>query len=1387
MLGLVRTSAAIAVLFICFGFGQIGATQDPPAPVQVYSAADRVNDQISRIDAATARVKAHRFAPAYYAEPCSPTKMDGEKSLSPYRAQRRQFGVEARAVKSQILGLEKFSTNKLILAENGWNWQNPQRFRPLESAQGRFNAAIAAAEARLDAMPELACRPAKPKPPKTQGPTQADADLLQDFALPPPAFDDPIPTPKIPEKFCSYSDRRRFLAEVYWPFYERTRNNAVLAIDHMANLERRRNEIGYREGRDSARYRAAQLFVTAWEPVRNARTQAAAAALALHDAVDAVPVTNCQDDTSQPANSTGTTPPATTPAAPPPPSVPLPDGVVRPYLPNVADINLPTQFCSESAKMDFLVNVYHPRAAVASHNAVLASTYAAALSDLALAALDAGQMDLRDALDRERTAYQPILKDAETTASRWIAMRGEILAIPVVACPGKGDPPPLIQPPPPAVDAGPTPKPSSLPPPDLKRPALRTVAPLTLPASFCSEFERKAYLEKVYKPAAADSLANAETTKAHLARLQAMFTRYMRQEGGPGWAAVRQELALYEPIARAAYEEGLRIQGLYAKIMAIPVVSCEGPDKTYGDPAPTPPVEKVNTGDDLAELIVRGTRLPSTPEKICDEAQRAAQQDAIRRARQENDRDARALQERRNQLNAGKADGSIEPSEATLADLVVKAQRIDAKRRAIDAAQVELDGRKTQACPPPKDEAPPRTEGPKTEGPKTPATPPTATPAPPPATSPDGSKKSTSSVLPGYRPVPARGPDGDFLFGFPQHRFCSRQAAEDALRDIEDQITNARDERDRFETDIGIRLADDWSFVNIGIDPNKVFFYPRDADPAKIRQQKRAELAFGYDGLDRLLYYDGLIDALEARREQLMGILVSGQYESGDCPDLSEPSEQPRLQPDAASTPVSVGPGKTEKPCPPRQGRDPINVGPNSKVGSGAKFQKDLGNKAVGVLAGALGLGGGGGGGGGPQLYRCRIKDSEMTVFNDPATGVSLKVGAKRGKGDVVNIFADIAKSPDKGTFQTAFLERPDGQVQTPFDVGPCDLWGEWELTVSWTKTTYVDGQMVSQESGGWSESGKFVIPGMLSKVDAPTGLWKQMGFSSASHGARKAFMSFHLAPGSGPMTFVIHITRPKGDPVMTVPFVMTIAEDAKGGFTFTKAREEDCPPTTTDRFDPEDPVPYDTPPVPPAPTAPPSSAGRSDAFDPEDDLEPPTDGPTTAGSATSPARPDKPAPEGSGLPPPGTFSPDDSDASFADYLGPADVLSRRKVCSREEALRDLALVNDLLPLADDAVENFELFVGARIASGYSKYGLTGKGDLRPDSSPLPGLQAAERDSAKEVETVRVQLVTGQAGGTYFHRASAAQTILRRTRDDLKYKLSEGRFDPCPGAPPPPP
>src|SRR5207253_7086330 len=89
---------------------------------------------------------------------------------------------------------------------------------------------------------------------------------------------------------------------------------------------------------------------------------------------------------------------------------------------------------------------------------------------------------------------------------------------------------------------------------------------------------------------------------------------------------------------------------------------------------------------------------------------------------------------------------------------------------------------------------------------------------------------------------------------------------------------------------------------------------------------------------------------------------------------------------------------------------DPIKVGPNSAVGSGARSRNKATSAAIGIVGGLLGVGGGGGGDG-PPLAQCRISDREMTLFTDPRTGVAMKIGAKRS-GDTVVVFSQVDKSP---------------------------------------------------------------------------------------------------------------------------------------------------------------------------------------------------------------------------------------------------------------------------------------------------------------------------------------------------------------------------------------
>ena len=219
----------------------------------------------------------------------------------------------------------------------------------------------------------------------------------------------------------------------------------------------------------------------------------------------------------------------------------------------------------------------------------------------------------------------------------------------------------------------------------------------------------------------------------------------------------------------------------------------------------------------------------------------------------------------------------------------------------------------------------------------------------------------------------------------------------------------------------------------------------------------------------------------------------------------------------------------------------PIVVGPNDQVGSGAQLRQQV----LGAAAGALGLGGGDRDG--PTLARCRVDTGRMQSFNDPQSGVTLKVSAQRS-GEALTIFALIDRSPDKGTFQSVFLETRQGQRQAPGDADICRLYGKWSLSVSWSRSTYRDGGLVNRESGAWSGQGD--IPGFGVQASVPDGLWRRWGFSNASGGVQTSKFVFPVAPpalGRGQTGVVVHITRPGQNPVTTAPFVLRVLEGPQG------------------------------------------------------------------------------------------------------------------------------------------------------------------------------------------------------------------------------------------------
>ena len=252
----------------------------------------------------------------------------------------------------------------------------------------------------------------------------------------------------------------------------------------------------------------------------------------------------------------------------------------------------------------------------------------------------------------------------------------------------------------------------------------------------------------------------------------------------------------------------------------------------------------------------------------------------------------------------------------------------------------------------------------------------------------------------------------------------------------------------------------------------------------------------------------------------------------------------------------------------------PIIVGDNAEVGSGARLKQKVTEAAGNLLGGAVGglfggsggnsgggsfpfgggspFGGGGGssppsGGNGPDIETTDdpVAEDKKRIFTDPATGTKIAVGT-RMTPDGLLVSTNILESPDDGTFQTLYLLDPEGKKAGPSRYDVYEMYQDWKLTVHWTEDRYVNGKHVSHREGGWSEEGRNIL-GTFKVPHGKDGIWNKMGFSNAVQGIKGLGALFPIKPGllsAQPMNLVVHITKPGEDTVTTVPFVIGINED---------------------------------------------------------------------------------------------------------------------------------------------------------------------------------------------------------------------------------------------------
>jgi hypothetical protein len=252
-----------------------------------------------------------------------------------------------------------------------------------------------------------------------------------------------------------------------------------------------------------------------------------------------------------------------------------------------------------------------------------------------------------------------------------------------------------------------------------------------------------------------------------------------------------------------------------------------------------------------------------------------------------------------------------------------------------------------------------------------------------------------------------------------------------------------------------------------------------------------------------------------------------------------------------SDTPATAGPLPGAGYSPQADPLAPITVGPREAVGKKSAARKVAGGLLGGVLGGS---GGASSRSDRPKERRDPTRKQDYALFKAPGHG--LETGARAAwTDDGLLVSTRIEDAEDKDTFQTVFLQTCDGRRLYPQRYEIYDLWAEGSLSVSWSKTSTVDGRVVGHETGGWSDAwtGDF---GSLTRhtgggLPAMPATWQQLGFDRAEGGARQLGSYFNLSPNDlaelGEVSLFAHTTLPGKEPVTTLASHWLLRHGADG------------------------------------------------------------------------------------------------------------------------------------------------------------------------------------------------------------------------------------------------
>ncbi len=230
-----------------------------------------------------------------------------------------------------------------------------------------------------------------------------------------------------------------------------------------------------------------------------------------------------------------------------------------------------------------------------------------------------------------------------------------------------------------------------------------------------------------------------------------------------------------------------------------------------------------------------------------------------------------------------------------------------------------------------------------------------------------------------------------------------------------------------------------------------------------------------------------------------------------------------------------------------------ITVGPNDKVGSGAAMKDKIKGQAKGMAMGALNnaLGGSGLSFGGkskkPKTSKDPLRKEDYVRFK---TDEGLDIGVRAGFNDdgELLVSSKIFDAPGDGTFHAMWLEDGSGRRILPTRYLLFTLYRDWKISVWWTYDRYVNGDLVEHREGDSLTVGRDYMGDFAVRFEGAdnieNAIWYQIGFNNASKGAQSIGAIFPVDVSilnDCPIYLVTHVSKPKADPVTTIPVLHQI------------------------------------------------------------------------------------------------------------------------------------------------------------------------------------------------------------------------------------------------------